>query len=126
MPATMLPRLLALAPLLCLGAAFTSRARAADTPTNVIVILADDLGYGTLGCYGNPAIKTPNLDRMAAEGVRLTQFNTPTASCAPTRASLLTGRYPSRCGLPVNPSPSGPPEHNDLALPFSEIVLPQL
>ena len=99
---------------------------AAEPPPNVIVILADDLGYGGLGCYGHPTFKTPNIDRMAAEGVRLTHFNAPTASCAPTRASLLTGRYPFRCGLTANPSPSGPPEHNDLALPQSEIVLPQL
>src|SRR5688572_29724677 len=98
----------------------------ADRPPNVIVILADDLGYGTLGCYGHPTFKTPNLDRMAAEGVRLTHFNTPTASCAPTRASLLTGRYPFRCGLTVNPSPSGPPHHHELALPQSERVLSQL
>ena len=95
----------------------------ADRPPNIIVILADDLGYGSLGCYGNRAFKTPNLDRMAAEGVRLTHFNTPTASCAPTRASLLTGRYPLRCGLTANPSPAGPPHFNDLALPPSERVL---
>jgi arylsulfatase A-like enzyme len=99
---------------------------AAELPPNVIVILADDLGYGGLGCYGHPTFKTPHLDRMAAEGVRLTHFNVPTASCAPTRASLLTGRYPFRCGLTANPSPSGPPEHNNLALPQSERVLPQL
>lgn len=101
-------------------------ARGAESPPNVIVILADDLGYGTLGCYGHPRFKTPNLDRMAAEGIRLTHFNTPTASCAPTRASLMTGRYPFRCGLTTNPSPAGPPQHNDLALPHSERVLPQL
>ena len=58
---------------------------------NVIIILADDLGYGDLGCYGHPRFKTPNLDRMAAEGVRLTQFNTPMPFCAPTRAALLDG-----------------------------------
>ncbi len=98
----------------------------AERPPNVIVILADDLGYGTLGSYGHPRFKTPNLDRMAAEGVRLTHFNTPTASCAPTRASLMTGRYPFRCGLTANPSPSGPAEHNELALPRSERVLAQL
>ena len=74
---------------------------------NVIIILADDLGYGDLGCYGHPRFKTPHLDRMAAEGVRLTQFNTPMPFCAPTRAALLTGRYPFRCGMTANPAPDG-------------------
>jgi uncharacterized sulfatase len=94
---------------------------------NVVVILADDLGYGDLGCYGHPRFKTPHLDRMAAEGVRLTQFNTPMPFCGPTRASLLTGRYPFRHGLNGNPAPDGPnPQSNELALGASEILLPQL
>jgi uncharacterized sulfatase len=99
---------------------------AAERRPNIIVILADDLGYGSLGCYGHPTFKTPNIDRMAAEGVRLTHFNAPMASCAPTRASLMTGRYPFRCGLTANPSPAGPAHYNDLALPQSERVLAQL
>src|SRR5437588_12540979 len=73
-------------------------ASAADRP-NVVLILADDMGYGDLGCYGHPKFKTPQLDRLAAEGVRLTQFNCPMPFCAPTRASLMTGRYPGRCGM---------------------------
>lgn len=101
-------------------------ARAADAHLNVIVILADDLGYGDLGCYGHPKFKTPNLDRMAAEGARLTQFNTPAPFCAPTRASLQTGRYPFRCGMTANPAPDGGPAADDLALPGSEILLPQI
>src|SRR5688500_20141687 len=87
----------------------SGQARGADRP-NVIVILADDLGFGELGCYGHPRFKTPHLDRMAAEGARLTQFNTPMAFCAPTRAALLTGRYPLRCGMPGNPAPDGGPQ----------------
>ena len=81
---------------------------AADPPAprpNIVVILADDLGLGDLGCYGHPRFKTLNLDRMAAQGVRMTQFNTPMPFCAPTRAALLTGRYPFRCGLTSNPVP---------------------
>src|SRR5213595_142452 len=66
-------------------------AQPAGKRTNIVIILADDLGYGDLGCYGHPRFKTPKLDRIAAEGVRLTQFNTPMPYCAPTRASLLTG-----------------------------------
>lgn len=93
---------------------------------NVIVILADDLGYGDLECYGHPQFKTPHLDRMAAEGARLTQFNTPIPFCAPTRAALLTGRYPFRCGMPSNPAPDGGPVADMTHLPEDEITLGQL
>ena len=66
---------------------------------NFIVILADDLGYGDLGVDGARMIKTPNLDRMAAEGVRLTDFYASANVCTPSRAGLLTGRYAIRTGL---------------------------
>ncbi len=99
---------------------------AAEPRPNVIIILADDLGYGDLGCYGHPKFKTPQLDRMAAEGARLTQFNTPAPFCAPTRASLMTGRYPFRCGMMANPAPDGGPVADTVALPASEITLAQL
>jgi uncharacterized sulfatase len=92
---------------------------------NIVLILADDLGYGDLGCYGHPKFKTPHLDRMAAEGVRLTQFNTPMPYCAPTRAALMTGRYPGRCGLTANPTPDGAPAADALGLPLSEVTLAQ-
>ncbi len=69
------------------------------TNPNVIVILADDLGYGDLGCYGGTKIKTPNIDRLAAQGVRFTDFYVPAAICTPSRAALMTGRYPIRNGL---------------------------
>ncbi|MBL9194461.1 MAG: sulfatase [Opitutaceae bacterium] len=94
---------------------------------NVVLILADDLGYGDLGCYGHPTFKTPNLDRLAATGARLTHFNSPAAFCAPTRASLLTGRYPFRHGMTGNPAPDGQRREEDgLHLPVSEITLAQL
>ncbi|MCX6848842.1 MAG: sulfatase-like hydrolase/transferase, partial [Verrucomicrobia bacterium] len=93
---------------------------------NVVIILADDLGYGDLGCYGHPQIKTPNLDRMAAEGARLTQFNCPAPFCAPTRAALMTGRYPFRCGMTANPAPDGGPVADALHLPEKEITLAQV
>ncbi len=103
-------------------------ASAADPPTrpNIIVILADDLGYGDLVCYGHKTFKTPRLDRMAAEGGRMTQFNAPMAYCAPTRAALLTGRYPFRCGLPGNPTPDAGPAADAVSLPASEVLLPQI
>jgi arylsulfatase A-like enzyme len=103
-----------------------SAAAALRRPPNVIIILADDLGYGDLACFGHPKFKTPNLDRMAAEGARLTQFNTPMPFCAPTRASLLTGRYPFRCGLTTNPAPDFGGQYIDLGLPTTEITLAQL
>ena len=69
----------------------------ATRPPNIILILADDLGYGSLGCYGDKETKTPNIDRLAANGVRLTDFHSNGSVCSPTRAALLTGRYPQRC-----------------------------
>lgn len=105
--------------------ALAGAAQAAGQP-NVILILADDLGYGDLGCYGHPKFETPNLDRMAAEGAKLTRFNTPMPFCAPTRASLLTGRYPFRCGMNGNPAPDGGPGADELALPEGEATLAQL
>ncbi len=67
----------------------------AAQPPNIVLILADDLGYGSVGCYGAPAkaLRTPHLDRMAREGLRFTQAYTPSSLCSPTRYGLLTGRY---------------------------------
>ena len=77
-------------------------------PPNIVVILADDMGYGDLGSFGARLIKTPNLDRLATEGVRLTDFRVPSALCTPSRGALLTGLYPPRTGL-VGNLPSGSP-----------------
>jgi len=66
---------------------------------NFIIVFADDLGYGDLGCYGHPTIHTPHLDRMAAEGLRFTQFYSASSVCTPSRAALLTGRLPIRSGM---------------------------
>jgi arylsulfatase A len=66
---------------------------------NVIILLADDLGYGDLGCFGHPTIKTPNLDRLAKDGLRLTSFYSAAPVCSPSRAGLLTGRVPQRDGI---------------------------
>ncbi len=72
---------------------------AVEVPTrpNVVLIMADDLGYGSLGCYGNRTISTPHLDDLAAGGMRFTDFHSNGPMCTPTRASLMTGRYPQRC-----------------------------
>ena len=89
----------------------------------MIIILADDMGWGDLGCYGHPSSKTPNIDRMAKEGARLTDFYSPCPYCAPTRVSLMTGRYQFRSGIMRNPAPDE--GINDIGLPASEITLAQ-
>ena len=94
----MRPLLLGLLSILC-PLAFTV---ATAAQPNIVIILADDLGYGDLGCYGHPTIRTPNLDRMAAEGARFTQFYVAAEVCTPSRASILTGRYPIRSGMAHN------------------------
>ena len=72
---------------------------AADPRPNVIVILCDDLGFGDLGCNGHPHIQTPNLDRMAAAGIRFTNFYSAAPVCSPSRVGLMTGRSPNRAGI---------------------------
>lgn len=66
---------------------------------NIVIIFTDDQGYGDLGCYGHPTIKTPNLDKMADEGIRFTQFYVAASICTPSRGALLTGRLPVRTGV---------------------------
>jgi N-acetylgalactosamine-6-sulfatase len=85
-----------LVPLLLLGCSTTPAA--GRGAANVVVILADDLGYGDLGCYGAPDVKTPEIDRLASQGVRFTQFYSNGPECTPTRTALLTGRYQQRVG----------------------------
>jgi arylsulfatase A-like enzyme len=73
---------------------------------NVIVIYCDDLGYGDLGCYGSTSIRTPNIDRLAKAGLRLSDYYACSGVCSPSRAGLLTGRYPFRSGMTGNPYPA--------------------
>jgi arylsulfatase A-like enzyme len=87
-----------LAALLILAPLATIAAQPERRP-NVVIIYADDLGWGDLGCYGHPTIRTPHLDRMAAEGMRFTEFYSAAEVCTPSRAALLTGRYPIRSGM---------------------------
>tara|TARA_R110002096_G_scaffold269404_6_gene463213 strand:+ start:1032 stop:2468 length:1437 start_codon:yes stop_codon:yes gene_type:complete len=78
--------------------AFGPRIAASSSP-NIIVVLADDLGYGDLGCYGNSEVHTPNLDQFATEGLRFTDCYSAAANCSPSRAGLMTGRTPWRLGI---------------------------
>jgi arylsulfatase A-like enzyme len=71
--------------------------QAVDAKPNLVLILADDLGYGSLGCYGCSEVSTPNIDRLATSGMRFTDFHSNGPMCSPTRAALMTGRYPQRC-----------------------------
>src|SRR5688500_4430177 len=83
--------------LVLLGAGWSSRAGAVAPPRspNIIVVLVDDLGYADFSCYGG-RVRTPNIDRLAAEGLRFTQFYVNAPICSPSRAALLTGQYPAR------------------------------
>lgn len=94
------------ATLLCivLGLQCVDALRSPPPRPNFLIIMADDLGIGDLGCYGNTSIRTPNIDRLAEDGVRLTQYLAAESMCTPSRAAFLTGRYPIRSGdLPSPP-----------------------
>ena len=69
-------------------------------PPNILCILVDDLGYGDLSCQGAMDMRTPNIDKLAVQGMRMTRFYANCTVCSPSRASLLTGRYPDMDGVP--------------------------
>jgi arylsulfatase A-like enzyme len=85
--------------LLAISTFLAAHAQAAPAKPNVLIIVSDDQGYPDLGCIGSKPIHTPNLDRLAAEGVRATNFYVTWPACTPSRSSILTGRYPQRNGL---------------------------
>ena len=96
-------------------------ANSKDKRPNIVVIFTDDQGYGDLGCYGHPTIKTPNIDAMANDGIRFTDFYSTSSVCSPSRAALLTGRYPIRTGVTRVFFP-----HSKGGLPKSETTIAQL
>lgn len=99
-----------------------------ETKPNIVIIFADDLGYGDLSCYGNPTILTPNLDKMALEGMRFTQFYVGAGVCTPSRAALLTGRLAIRTG--IHAGERGTPSVFNLnsasGLPLKEITIAEM
>lgn len=97
--------------------ACTPATQQVERPPNIIIIFADDLGYGDLSSYGHPTIHTPHLDQMAAEGMRFTQFYSGASVCTPSRAALLTGRLPFRSGMAS--------DHRRVLFPNSDGGLPQ-
>ena len=107
-------------PVVLLGVILSACQPAADTnrPPNIVLIFADDLGYGDLSIYGHPTIRTPRLDQAAAEGIKLTGFYTAAPVCTPSRAGLLTGRFPIRFGLPGNQGPD-----TEGGMPAEELTL---
>lgn len=113
--------LLAVAFVTCFNAAFTRADEKLKTP-NVVFILVDDLGYGDLGCYGSKDIRTPNIDKLAKNGVRLTDCYSAAPVCSPTRAALISGCYPQRSGfewvIRYN--------EKDRGLPVTDTSLPKL
>ncbi|MBC7964904.1 MAG: sulfatase-like hydrolase/transferase, partial [Fuerstia sp.] len=117
----------------CLLAVLSVRSvDAAEARPNVVVILCDDLGFGDLHCYGHPHTQTPNLDRLAAEGIRFTSFYSAAPVCSPSRVGLLTGRSPNRAGIydwipEAKAASDAKPDARDLVhLQRHEVTLPQL
>ena len=99
-------------------------APAAQSPSrpNIVMFIMDDLGYGDVGSYGAADVKTPNIDRLAREGVKLTDFYANHANCSPTRTAFITGRYQQRYGIESPLTGQNDPRH----LPPSETSLPQM
>ncbi len=110
------------------------KAESSDRP-NIVLIVADDLGYGELGCYGQKIIRTPRIDEMAEDGIRFTNFYSGNAVCAPSRCCLMTGKHPGHAFVRSNGNPKHDPEWakrmgfefpGQIPIPADEITLPEL
>jgi arylsulfatase A len=110
---------------LCPFAAFAQdKAGWAGSRPNIVFIMADDLGYGDLACYGHPRNKTPHLDKLAREGLKFTDFHANGAMCSPTRAALLTGKYQNRFGRAFESALSA--KSPEIGLPGHVVTIPQV
>src|SRR5262245_15332514 len=116
----MVSRRRALQSLLAAPAALPAQAR----KPNLVVILADDMGYGDVGCYGSPDVPTPNIDALARSGTRFTDGYVSAAVCSPSRAALLTGRYQHRFGHEFNSGNEEREAQINFGLPKTETILP--
>ena len=120
------PLALLFAPMLCFAG---QAARGASTPPpNILLLFLDNVGYADLGCYGNAAVKTPHIDRLAADGVRCMDFYVGSPSCAPSRGALLSGRHPERTGFnyqKLKYEGIASPTKDGEGLPRSEKIIPQ-
>ena len=99
----------------------SARGRQASQP-NFVIILADDLGWNDLGCYGHRHIRTPNIDRLAAEGLKFTHAFLTCSSCSPTRCSIMTGRYPHSTGARELHQPLPADQPQDCSVAYSSVV----
>jgi len=117
-------RLLVFSAAACVAVITSLHAQPSPSLPNIVLIITDDVGYGDIGSYGAPDIKTPNIDSLAKAGVRFTQFYANGSSCTPTRAGLISGRYQQRFALerPLG----GPTGDGNLGLPATGQSLPQL
>ena len=110
------------AALVAVASSASARAAQLDRPPNILIILADDMGYAEMGCQGNKDVPTPNIDSLAKNGVRFTSGYVSCPICAPTRAGLMTGRYQQRFGFETNPGPEAYADEK-FGLPRSETTL---
>jgi arylsulfatase A len=112
-------------PILVLFVLFCGQLRAADKPPNFVIIFTDDQGYADVGCFGAKGFQTPNLDRMAMDGVRLTNFYVAQAVCSASRAGLLTGCYPNRIGIAGALNPSSKNGISDKERTIAQVLKPR-
>ncbi|MEM9345182.1 MAG: sulfatase-like hydrolase/transferase [Planctomycetota bacterium] len=106
--------------IVCLLIAFTS---SADPKPNIVLIMADDLGYGDLSCYGATHVNTPHIDALARNGIRFTDYHSNGAVCSPTRAALMTGRYQQRTGVEGVITAA---RHREVGLPLEEVTIAEV
>ena len=102
--------------------AFSVKAEDAYRP-NIVLIMADDLGYGDISCYGAKHVNTPHIDALAKNGIRFTDYHSNGAVCSPTRAALMTGRYPQRTGVEGVITAA---RHREVGLPLEEVTIAEV
>ena len=118
--------LILLISMLIIGCKKSDKSSLSEQKPNVLIILTDDMGYGDISSYGQESYQTPHIDNIAKHGVLSTSFYVPTPYCAPSRATLLTGRFPLRHGLIKNPTPDAGMKINNIGLASKEITMAEV